>query len=105
MCISDNNVITQCEFCKKGFIFLKNNNTCIKTSENNIIEKYPNCVMLSGDSSNLKCSLCEPFNYVLLNDKCVSVNSIPSHNSHFNEYCQSFVTMGKEENLKYSCDK
>jgi hypothetical protein len=60
-------------------------------------------ILETYNGGSLRCSLCELYSYALLSykgdDNCVSLNSIPSHNIYYNQYCKTFDII----NSKYSC--
>ena len=56
---NDNNQLV-CQKCNSGYILFKNNNTCLKISDNKELEKFNNCEQLSLDNNNqLSCTRCK----------------------------------------------
>ena len=110
ICKSDNEKITECLKCDKGFIFYENEKKCLKIANNTKLEEYPNCIRLySKDKNEFECTLCETYSYTLIReniqDKCVSSDVIPTHNIYTNRYCEKFVNLGTDDKPKYSCHK
>ena len=110
-----------CQYCKNGYILLTNNNTCLKLSENNDLQKYSNCDRLSLDNNNkLYCSKCK-LDYSLLKEnneyKCISSDTYYYSNNyrdylyyyHNRKYylypCQEIINYGTEDKPIISCVK
>ena len=109
ICRSDNNTITECEMCMKGYIFLENNKTCVRIVDYPKFENYPNCARLAPYSGEFQCTLCEVESYSLLKEEngftCASLEIIPTHNVSTNQYCEKFVNLGSKDKPKFSCHK
>jgi len=109
ICKSDNSSIIECELCMKGYIFLENNKTCVKISDNPKFVNYPNCARLIPRYESFECSLCDYKSYSLLKEysgfTCASLNIIPTHNVTTNQYCERFVNLGTQDKPKFSCHK
>ena len=107
-CINEN-VTIKCQECKKGFVLLENNKTCLKISENEELEEFVNCQQLILDNNNkLMCTKCTE-DYVLLKEnneiRCVSSNFIPSAFPNINWLCQEYANLGTPDKPKYTCNK
>ena len=107
-CESDNNTIIGCKKCDKGYILNENNKKCVKITDNDELENYPNCLKLVSKNNKFECSLCEE-SYAIYSestgDKCISSDLIFTHDINLNKYCEKFINKGTKERPIYSCDK
>lgn len=106
-----------CQLCKKGYILLSNNNTCLNRSK---VEKqinfknFKSCEKLTLDENNeFYCSRCDRIEYFLLkeknNDKGVCFEKQKAYKNdedYYEDYpCQEAINIGSSGKPKYSCTK
>ena len=109
-----------CQYCKNGYILLKNNNTCIKINENNQLGKFSNCAQLSLDNKNkIYCSKCKVSYYFIKENNEYNCIFTHSYNDYFADSfkqfsygnylalypCQEIITFGTEDKSITSCIK
>ena len=109
-CYSDNGYII-CKQCKNGYILVENDNSCLKISEHEEIEKFTNCQKVLKDNNNYKCAKCFD-KYNLLFDKnrnneerCVNSEFLLIPKNETLKYCKQAINMGTEDKPKHSCNK
>ena len=78
---------TACTYCEEGYILLKNNETCLKISENPELIKYDKCTDIILENNKFRCLECNDFRFSVLNangeSKCIY---LPELNGYRDDY-------------------
>ena len=119
-----------CAYCEEGYVLLKNNETCLKISENPELKKHNKCRDIILENNKFQCLECRDFRYSVfkVNDESICIY-LPELNGYmvdffyseeFNyiyqfyyniyilfyfDHCIEVINLGSVENPLYSCLK
>ena len=101
-CYTINN-IPQCYECAIGYIFLKNNSTCLNIYKTIELQNLPHCEEVFLNSENkIECIKCS-FNYILLEEN--NTKKCYHYDYFFStwETCKRYINIGTLDQPKFSC--